>query len=126
MTADIIGAALLVSACGFLLRGLGWRAAPIVMALAALAILRVAWEPLLYVVGSVKEVGEWAGVSEPLSAAVKILGIGYLFGMCADVCRELGEGGAAKAVETVGRVEIIAVVIPYFKEIVSVGAELLG
>ena len=77
-------------------------------------------------VGSVKEVGEWAGVSEPLSAAVKILGIGYLFGMCADVCRELGEGGAAKAVETVGRVEIIAVVIPYFKEIVSVGAELLG
>ena len=96
------------------------------MAFSALAVLRVAWEPLLSVVASIKEVGRWASVSEPLSAAVKILGIGYLFGMCADVCRELGEGNVAKGVEVVGRVEIIAVVIPYFKEIVSVGTELLG
>ena len=79
-----------------------------------------------YIFGALKEIGEGTGVSETLSAALKVLAAGYLFGICADVCRELGESGVAKTVDVVGRVEIVAIVIPYFEEIIKIGIELVG
>jgi len=95
-------------------------------AVAAVVIIFESGENLGYIFGSVKSIGAGAGISESVSAAIKVLGIGYLFGICADLCRELGEAGIAKACEVVGRVEIIAVVIPYFEEIIKVGVELIG
>jgi len=123
---EILGVALLLCTSGFILRSFGWRGAAVFSTFAMLLLIKEAWEPLSYVFSSVKEIGEISGISEPIGAAIKILGLGYLFGMCADVCREMSESGIAKAVEVVGRVEIIAVVIPYFREIVRVGVELVG
>ena len=53
-------------------------------------------------------------------------GLGYLFGISADICRELGESGIAKSLEVVGRVEIIAVAVPFWKKIIETGVELIG
>ena len=47
------------------------------------------------------------------------------FSSAADVCRELGENGIAKVTEVVGRVEIMAVVMPYFEEIIKLGLKRL-
>ena len=78
------------------------------------------------VLHSVRDIGAVAGLAEPVRAALKVLGLGYLYGICADVCRDLSEAGIAKAVEAVGRVEIVAVIMPYFEEIIKVGVELIG
>lgn len=57
--------------------------------------------------------------------AVKIVGAGYIFGISADIAGELGEGGISKALLAVGRVEIIVMSFPYFKNLFELGVELI-
>ena len=125
MILRLVGTALILTASAFLLKNFGWRGAPIFTAVALILFISEAEGELEYIFSSIKKIGNESGIDDALSAAVKVLGIGYLFGICADICRELGEAGIAKAVEVVGRVEIIAVVIPYFQEIIKVGIELV-
>ena len=117
---------MLLCITAFMLRGFGWRGAPVFASVAFVMILSEAAGSLHSILGAVGEISADAGLSEPARAAVKVLGLGYLYGICSDVCRDLSENGIAKAVETVGRVEIIAVVMPYFEEIIKVGVELIG
>jgi stage III sporulation protein AD len=125
LTFEIVGSALLLGICAFLLKGFGFKGAPVFTAVAAVLLVSRAGDEFGYIFGSVKKIAEESGVGDALGAAIKVLGLGYLFGICADVCREIGEGGIAKSVEVVGRVEIIAVVIPYFEEIIKVGMGLI-
>ena len=60
---------------------------------------------------SVENMFSGAELSYALAAAMKILGIGYLFGICSDVCRELGESTLAKVTEVVGRAESLMVIL---------------
>ena len=94
-------------------------------AVCAAILLAEAGDELLYVFGSIKKISGEADLADSIAVALKVLGLGYLFGISADICRELGESGIAKSVEVVGRVEIIAVVIPYFEEIIRVGLGLI-
>ena len=121
----ICGVAILSAICAFLLRGFGWRGVPIFVAGVSVLLICELEGRIEYVFGALKEIGEGTGVSETLASALKVLAAGYLFGICADICRELGESGVAKAVDVVGRVEIIAIVIPYFEEIIKIGIELI-
>jgi len=122
----LIGAALLLAVTAFLLKQLGWSGAPVFAVICALFLLVETADALTGIFNSVINAGEAVSISEPIGAALKTLGAGYLFGISSDVCRELGESGIAKAVEVVGRVEIIAIVIPYFEEIIKLGVELIG
>ncbi|MBO5907930.1 MAG: stage III sporulation AC/AD family protein [Clostridia bacterium] len=75
--------------------------------------------------GEVLGFADGAGVGEVARCAVKIVGVGYVTGFVCDVCEELGERGISSAVMTVGRVEMLLIVFPYFKEILNVGMGLL-
>ncbi len=77
------------------------------------------------IVGMLRD-GLPADASDAVSVAVKALGLSYLFGISADICRELGEQGIAKCVEVVGRVEIISLALPYFRQIIELGVEFMG
>ena len=121
----LIGTALVLAFSAFLLKGVGWRAAPIFASIAIVIFIAEAENTLGYVFSSIEKIGNEAEINGALSSAIKVLGLGYLFGICSDICRELGESGIAKSVEVVGRVEIIAVVIPYFEEIIKVGIGLV-
>ena len=125
MIFTLLGEALILAFSAFLLKNLGWRGTPVFVSVAAILFIAEAEETLGYVFTSIEKIGKEAGIEGALSSAIKVLGLGYLFGICADVCRELGESGIAKATEVVGRVEIIAVVIPYFEEIIRVGIGLV-
>ena len=57
--------------------------------------------------------------------ALKIVGAGYLFGICSDIAAELGEPLVSKGLLTVGRVEILLIAMPYFVGAVQLGAELV-
>ena len=126
MNYAVLGLALLLVATAYLLRSFGWRGAPIFVAVAVIAILSESGDGLMEVLGFARELGSYADVSDTVGAGLKILGCGYLFGICADICRELGESGIAKAVEMAGRVEIIILVLPFLKEIMNIGVELIG
>ena len=126
MNYGTLGLALLLVATAYLLRSFGWRGTPVFVAVAMIAIISESGEKLADILGFAQSLGSYADVSETVGAGLKILGCGYLFGICADVCRELGEGGIAKAVEIAGRLEIMLLVLPFFKEIINIGVELIG
>ena len=72
----------------------------------------------------VKFLGEY-GVSDICESAVKIVGIGYLASISSDACSELGFPGLSGPVSFAGRMEMLAISFPYFRELVSMGAELV-
>lgn len=125
MTAQMLCAAVTLAVTAYLLREFGWRGAPVFACVAAVLLLTECGGVIAPLFSTVTELGEKLGIAETVTAAVKLIGLGYLFGICADVCRELGEGGIAKAVETAGRLEITAVALPYFLEIIKIGVELI-
>ena len=126
MILKIFGLAVLLCITAFMLHSFGWRGAPVFASVAMVILLSEAAGVLESVLLSARNMGVDVGLAEPVSAALKVLGLGYLYGICADVCRDMSESGIAKAVEAVGRVEIVAVVMPFFEEIIKVGVELLG
>lgn len=63
--------------------------------------------------------------AQRIGVIMKVLGVGYVSGICADVCSDLGESGLANAVTLVGRVEIIMLSLPSVKEIIEQGMALL-
>lgn len=111
---------------GFILRSLGWRGAPVFAVICSVVLLTEASHILGGVLDSIGFLYNEGGIKDGVGAALKVLGLGYLFGISADVCRELGEAGIAKSLEIAGRVEIIAVALPFWKEIIEVGVELIG
>ena len=59
-----------------------------------------------------------------IKSILKTVGVGYIFGITSDVCREIGEGGIASALVMVGRVEILLICAPYISEIIGIATKL--
>lgn len=127
MILKITALGILLALMGILLRSFGFRGAGAFAALGVVALVSFAAEELSQLVGLF-------GYSELfceetmvyVGAIMKIIGAGYVFGIGADICRELGEAGIANGVLVAGRVEIFAITVPYLKQILDIGAELLG
>ena len=58
-------------------------------------------------------------------AMLKMVGVGYAFGICSDVCRELGENTLGNTVALLGRAEILLISLPFVKRIIERGIELI-
>ena len=118
-----VGVALAVSA--LLLRELGWRATPVFAAVSTLAIISLVLPEISELVGDTMLTLSHLGVSDVARAVLKIVGIGYLVGICSDVCRELGAERVGSAITFVGRVEILAVAMPHVFKMLKLGLELI-
>ena len=113
-------AALAVAIFGFMLRSLGWSGAKIFSAIGAASIIMMG----VTVMGTLTERlgGFFAqkGLGGVMESVLKIVGVGYVFGICSDMCSELGEGGVASALTLVGRGSILLAVMPTLFEIIEV------
>ena len=125
MTVGVVGAAITFSVLLFILKSLGWRGASVMGAACVATLFFAVIIKYGDVISDLGALCEDYGVGESAGVMIKIIGVSYLFGICADTCRELGEAGIAKTVDVVGRVEIIAIIMPYFKEIIEIGVGLL-
>ena len=122
----IVAMGILLSLMALLLRGFGFRGIGVFTAIAAVSLVSL-------VLGELSSLRELFGYSELFTdeamqyvgAMVKIVGAGYIFGICADICRELGENGVANGVLVAGRVEIFVITLPFLKKILDFGVELL-
>ncbi len=125
MNFEILGAAVVFVFCALLLKNLGFRGASafcaLGIALMAIQIISLISSPLSAIISLIKD----SIAQEIVETALKILGIGYIFGITSDVCRELGEANAAKCLEIAGRVEIAAIILPFLVEIMEMGASLI-
>lgn len=106
-----------------LLKNLGWRGACVFSALCITVLLA---DVSSYFSDIIKLFNTSSAVKDSTSAILKIIGIGYLFGISSEICRELGEGGISSALTLVGRLEIIAVVIPFISELIALAMSLVS
>ena len=118
--------ALVAAMSALLLRDFGWKGVPVFSLICFVLIISFA-EPYLREIGEgLLFLGEEYDVSDEARAVLKVVGVGYLCGIVSDSCQELGEGRIASAVTFIGRIEIIAIIIPFFEEIIRLGVELVG
>ena len=125
MTGKVIAIALIASLSGILLRECGFRAGGIFSAVASISVLMLAVGYIGEILDLAAELSDTAGIAEAAEVAIKLIGIGYLFGFAQDTCESLGEGALAKALSLCARIESTVLVLPYFKKILSVAVSLL-
>ncbi len=125
MSFELVGAALTLAVIVFLLREVNLRAAGVIAVISAVLLLIRAvgiYEKAKDALAVLPEAISESGVFE---AMLKVTGLTYLYGISADVCRDLGETGISKALEVVGRVEIMLIAVPYVTDIIMLGSELV-
>ena len=122
MMMEVVFAGLVFSVASVLLRNLGWRGAPVFASL-ALVVLFSAVVSHLNVFFEASRIVFLGSAGEAIS---KIIGIAYLFGISSDVCRELGESAVASGLLLAGRLEMIAVSLPFLADLVSGAMRLAG
>ena len=69
--------------------------------------------------GAGNETGEY------ITLLLKALGIAILSDVCANLCRESGEGAIAGGVELVGKVEILLLCVPLMEQVLALARALL-
>ena len=120
MSFDSVMAVLLLSmAAVVILKSFGFRGAPLVAILVTLVAISLYEGAISEIYGVFSYLGELSESEEYVNAALKVVGISYLSGISADVCREMGEGGIAKTVSLVTKLELLALCVPYIKEILA-------
>lgn len=120
-----VALALLAAILGFVLAEEGYRGKRLFSAVAIIILLGLGFSIFSEVAHSFDALITHTGIGDAAKCAVKIVGIGYVFGIAADVCREMGENGVANALTTVGRLEIFVTVLPYILKMVELGMELI-
>ena len=65
------------------------------------------------------------GFSEYGATLIKALGVGILCQIGGDVCRDMGEGSVASALELAGKLEIVALALPIAAELISIARALV-
>jgi hypothetical protein len=121
---EVVGIALVTVVATLTLRELGSRAAGVISVFSAVMILgsaaNLAADTLLGAINVLPN-----GVGDIGKCILKIVGIGYIGGMAESTCRELSSPSVALGVSAFARAEMLAVVAPYFFDMLDVCKELL-
>ncbi len=108
-----------------LVKEIGWRGTPFI----AISVLLCAISLVLPTLQNAKKylflISDSFQITEIAKTILKLIGLGYLVGIVTDILKDMGDGLIAKGVLLVGRIEIIAIVMPYFFEVVKIGVGLL-
>lgn len=115
----VCGGAILVAVLGFILSELGFRGKRALVTLGIVIFLLIFLDSLSEAVAKITSfpLDEIGG--EALKQALKIIGVGHAFNISSDICAELSEGGIATAIITVGRIEILLIMLPTVVELVE-------
>ena len=78
------------------------------------------------VIAYLKQLSVVAGLSSYIGFLLKALGIAILTQVCADICRDAGEGGIGSGIELAGKMEILILCLPLVEEIFSIAKNLFA
>lgn len=108
-----------------LLDGAGFKSKGLFTTLCILIMFVSLSDTLSDLFSGIMSLAERTGIKEAASCAIRVVGLGYIFGITSDLCDSLGERAIASAVTVVGRIQIFLVAYPYFEKIISLGIELI-
>ncbi len=82
------------------------------------------------ILSCINEVSGFISASEKVSSAVGVLlralGVAILTQICSNICRDCGEGSIAQYVELGGKLEMLILALPLFRDIIEMATAVLG
>ena len=117
---------LLVAALSVLLKSFGFKGAGVFAAAAFCAVISCFAEVFSQSLAVFEDFSAAADISRYVKACIKVIGIGYLSGISGDVCREIGEVGAAKCVGILAKLSLVYISIPFVKELFESALRMVG
>ena len=121
----IIALSLIGAFLALVLKEIGFKGARLISAVVCVTVFFFATSGIGKIMKAVFTAADVGGVEEAAGCMMKIVGIGYVFGICSDLCREVGENGVASALQMAGRVEILLISVPFITEIIGYARELI-
>lgn len=121
----VIGAAVICLALIIFLRKVSETYVPLVRTAAVLLFFGICIGMLSPLLGFAGDVLNSGGMGRS-KTVLKALGISFLTGLCAEVCRSAGENGLASGVENIGKIEILLLSLPMLREVLSTAEEMLS
>ncbi len=121
----LVSLALVVVCLSFILKEIGFKGTKLMTAVGLCALYVSALVGFSSVWEELDSLGI-EGLTEYAKDVIRIVGVGYVFGIGSDICAELGEGGLASALNVAGRVEIILIMLPFVKRIIALATEVMS
>lgn len=119
MVLKICGGAILAAILGFILSELGFRGKKAFTTLMIVIFLLIFVDHIADAASQIMSVPITDEGKKSLALALKIVGVGHAFNLSADACAELSEGGIASVLTLVGRLEILAMILPSVIELIK-------
>ena len=102
---------------GVIIKHLRPEFSPFVRIAGGVVVSALAISIILPIITFLRSLFEGSDLGEYGGTVIKALGIAILTQICADICRDSGEGSAASWVELIGRLEILLLCIPMIEDI---------
>jgi hypothetical protein len=125
MIPKVVAIGIIASVAGALLSEMGCRTKWVFSVISVIVLLLGLCGELSSVFSELLTLTDSSGMEDAVKSALKVVGIGYVYGISSEVCEELGEKRIAQILTTFSRVEIFLVILPYVKEIADMGVRLL-
>lgn len=122
---QIAGLALSAVALAVLLRQYRAEYAMALGLVVSAAILLALMPVLRETIGLLTDIASKSGVSQTLDIIVKSIGIAFVAGIAADVCRDAGESAMASKVELAGKVAILSLAMPMAMQLMELFERIL-
>ena len=118
--------AILCTVVGVVIKHLRPEFSPFVRIAGSVVVSTLAISIILPIITYITSLFEGSSLGEYGGIVIKALGIALLTQMCADICRDSGEGSAAAGVELMGRLEILLLCLPMLEDILSTVREVMA
>ncbi len=122
----MVGVVLIIAILATVLSELGFRGARLISVLGVLATVVLTLYLFDDVIDALRGIIELGGIEDIANTAIKIIGIGYVYGVASDICLDLGERGIALTVLGAGRVEILLLALPSMISVVEGAIDMIG
>jgi stage III sporulation protein AD len=124
---SIVGAGIVAAVLAIVLRQLRPEYALISSLLAGVVILLAVFLSASELIGEMRSILSAVDLSgEYAEAMFKALGICFVTQLAGDSCRDAGEGAIAGKIELAGRVAVLAVSLPLFRDVLKIAGSLIG
>ena len=117
--------AILCTVVGVIIKHLRPEFSPFVRISGSAAISLLAISIILPIITFLRSLFDGSSLGEYGGTVIKALGIAAITQICADICRDSGEGSAASGVELIGKLEILLLCIPMIEDILVTVREVM-
>lgn len=125
MIVRIAALALLITLSAALTRECGGRGAYLVTVTGALMLLGILFSRISPLLSALSELAERSAAAPYIGTVLRVLGVGYVTAIGADLCRDLGDGATADRLEACGKIEILLLAVPSFVSLTELALSLV-